>query len=70
MDAPKSFVAAERARQLIERARPLPDRAAVTEFKLRIGERLIEGILKERSEARQEYDRALREGHRAAIAEE
>jgi Ca-activated chloride channel family protein len=49
---------------------PLPDRAAVTRFELRVGERLIEGVLKERAAARAEYDAALATGHRAAIAEE
>jgi Ca-activated chloride channel family protein len=49
---------------------PLPDRAAVTRFELRVGERLIEGVLRERGEARREYAAALQQGHRAAIAEE
>ena len=49
---------------------PLPDRAALTAFQMRIGERLIDGVLKERAEARQAYDEALRAGHRAGIAEE
>jgi len=49
---------------------PLPDRAAVTRFQAKLGDRLIEGILKERGAARQEYDDAIQQGHRAAIAEE
>ena len=49
---------------------PLPARAGVTRFRLRVGERVIEGLLKERGAARAEYDQAIREGHRAAIAEE
>jgi Ca-activated chloride channel family protein len=49
---------------------PLPDRAAVTSFQLRVEDRLIEGVLKERAAARQEYDQAIEAGHRAAIAEE
>lgn len=49
---------------------PLPDRAAVTRFEMRIGERHIEGILRERGAARREYETALAEGHRAALAEE
>jgi hypothetical protein len=49
---------------------PLPARAGVTQFRLRVGERVIEGVLKERGAAREEYDRALRQGNRAAIAEE
>ncbi|GAA2211218.1 hypothetical protein GCM10009850_066770 [Nonomuraea monospora] len=49
---------------------PLPDRAAVTGFRMEADDRVIEGVLKERAEARADYDRALREGKRAAIAEE
>jgi Ca-activated chloride channel family protein len=49
---------------------PLPDRAAVTAFRLRVAGRGVDGILKERGEARMEYDLALAAGHRAAIAEE
>src|SRR5678809_668004 len=43
---------------------PLPDRAAVTSFRMRVGERVIEGELKERAAARKEYDEALATGHR------
>ncbi|MGH7199241.1 MAG: VIT domain-containing protein, partial [Planctomycetaceae bacterium] len=49
---------------------PLPDRAAVTRFRLKVAGRIIEGDLKERSQARREYDEAIQAGHRAAIAEE
>lgn len=49
---------------------PLPDRAAVTRFELTVGTRRIEGVLKERGEARREYTAALAQGHRAAITEE
>ncbi|MGE3804038.1 MAG: VIT domain-containing protein [Gemmataceae bacterium] len=49
---------------------PLPDRAAVTGFRMEVAGRVIEGDLKERGEARREYDAALKKGHRAAIAEE
>lgn len=49
---------------------PLPDRAAVTAFRMEAADRVIEGVLKERGQARADYDRALREGRRAAIAEE
>ena len=49
---------------------PLPDRAAVTSFRLEVAGRTIDGLLKERAAARKEYDDALRSGHRAAIAEE
>ncbi|MFC7107297.1 VIT domain-containing protein [Nonomuraea rubra] len=49
---------------------PLPGRAAVTGFRMEADDRVIEGVLKERGQARADYDRALREGRRAAIAEE
>jgi len=49
---------------------PLPDRAAVNRFRLRVGERVIEGVIDERGHAREAYDEAIRAGHRAAIAEE
>lgn len=49
---------------------PLPDRAGVTRFRLEVGERVVEGELRERGQARQAYDAALQAGHRAAIAEE
>lgn len=49
---------------------PLPDRAAVTKFQMRVAGRVIDGDLKERGAAREEYDRAIEAGHRAAIAEE
>ncbi len=49
---------------------PLPDRAAANHLLMQVAGREIVGILKERSEAREEYDRAIAAGHRAAIAEE
>ncbi|MFC4119432.1 VIT domain-containing protein [Nonomuraea zeae] len=49
---------------------PLPDRAAVTGFRMEADDRVIDGVLKERGQARADYDQALREGRRAAIAEE
>lgn len=49
---------------------PLPDRAAVTSFVMEVAGRKIEGVLEERSKAREHYDEAIRQGHRAAIAEE
>jgi len=49
---------------------PLPDRAAVTRFRLEVAGRVIEGAVKERGAARQEYDQALQAGQRAAITEE
>jgi Ca-activated chloride channel homolog len=49
---------------------PLPDRAAVSEFRMEVGDRVVQGVLKERGEARATYDEAVREGRRASIAEE
>ncbi|MEV4162784.1 VIT domain-containing protein [Nonomuraea dietziae] len=49
---------------------PLPDRAAVTAFTMEADGRVVEGLLKERGQARADYDRALSEGRRAALAEE
>jgi hypothetical protein len=49
---------------------PLPAQAAVTSFRLEVKNRVVEGVIKERGEARQEYTQAIQSGHRAAIAEE
>ncbi len=49
---------------------PLPDRAAVTRFRMEIAGRVIEGVIEERGRAREQYDEAIAAGHRAAITEE
>src|ERR1700683_3836734 len=49
---------------------PLPDRAAVTALRMECAGHVVEGGLKERSQAREDYDRAIAAGQRAAIAEE
>jgi Ca-activated chloride channel family protein len=49
---------------------PLPDRAAVTAMTLTAADRTVTAQLKERAEARAEYDKAIAAGQRAAIAEE
>ncbi len=49
---------------------PLPDRAAVTGFRMEVAGRVIDGVLEERERAREDYERAITEGKRAAIAEE
>ncbi|MEO5874601.1 MAG: VIT domain-containing protein, partial [Streptosporangiaceae bacterium] len=49
---------------------PLPDRAAVTGMRLEAADRVIDGVLRERGEAREAYDSAIAAGQRAAIAEE
>ena len=49
---------------------PLPDRAAVTRLRMEAADRIVEGVVKEREEARAEYDAAISEGKRASSAEE
>lgn len=49
---------------------PLPDRAAVTRFVMEVAGRVVEGVIKERGQARRDYDRAIAQGQRAAITEE
>src|SRR5262245_46946403 len=49
---------------------PLPDRAAVTSMRLTAADRTVRAELHERAAAREEYDRAVAAGQRAAIAEE
>jgi Ca-activated chloride channel family protein len=49
---------------------PLPDRAGVTRFRMEVNGRIVEGDIKERGQARREYDQAIQSGHRAAITEE
>jgi Ca-activated chloride channel homolog len=49
---------------------PLPDRAAVTALRMEAGDRVVEGTLKERAEARADYDQAVAEGRLASIAEQ
>ncbi|QGJ72094.1 Marine proteobacterial sortase target protein [Planctomycetales bacterium 10988] len=49
---------------------PLPDRGAVTSFSLWVAGREVQGILKERGEARATYEKAISEGKQAALLEE
>ena len=48
---------------------PLPETAAVDHLTVRIGERVIEGQIKEREEARRIYETAKREGKKAGLLE-
>ena len=48
---------------------PLPDNAAVDHLTLHIGERIIEGRINEREEARRIYETAKREGKKAGLLE-
>jgi Ca-activated chloride channel homolog len=49
---------------------PLPDGAAVDTLRIRIGDRIIEGQIKEREEARQMYEEARDEGRKASLVEQ
>ena len=49
---------------------PLPDRAAATALSLRADGRTVEGVLRERGQARADYQQAVDAGQRAAIVEE
>ena len=46
---------------------PLPEKAAVSEFLMIIGERKIRGILREKEEAREIYEAARSQGYRASL---
>ncbi|NND35573.1 MAG: marine proteobacterial sortase target protein [Gammaproteobacteria bacterium] len=49
---------------------PLPDTAAVNAMELRIGERVIVGEIREKQQARREYQQAKREGRKAGLVEQ
>src|SRR5262249_61792562 len=49
---------------------PLPEQAAVHRMELRIGERLIVSILKEKEEAQKVYEQARQGGRKAALVEQ
>ncbi|MDP3899534.1 MAG: VIT domain-containing protein [bacterium] len=49
---------------------PLPDEASVTGCKMQIGERKIAAELKERAQAKKEYDDAIASGHHGALLEQ
>ncbi|HEY4024388.1 MAG TPA: DUF3073 family protein [Pseudonocardiaceae bacterium] len=49
---------------------PLPDRAALTALSLRADGRVVDGVLRERGQARADYEQAIDAGQRAAIVEE
>jgi Ca-activated chloride channel family protein len=49
---------------------PLPSEATVTGMELRVGERVIRSVVKEREQARQEYAAARTEGRKAALLEQ
>jgi Ca-activated chloride channel family protein len=49
---------------------PLPENAAVDHLRMLIGERVIEGQIREKEEARRTYETAKREGRKAALVEQ
>src|SRR5262249_8134242 len=49
---------------------PLPHDAAVYDLEIRIGNRVIRSVIKEREEAKRTYEAAKSEGKRAALVEE
>ena len=49
---------------------PLPDNAAVNQLEMRIGERIIKGVIKERAEAKRIYQQAKQSGRKAALVEQ
>ncbi len=49
---------------------PLPDRAAVDRMRLHIGERYIEGEIREKAQARKDYEQARNEGRKAGLVEQ
>lgn len=46
---------------------PLPEHAAVHRMRIQVGDRLIEGEIKEKAEAKRVYEQAKREGKRTAL---
>ncbi|HEX6692747.1 MAG TPA: marine proteobacterial sortase target protein [Burkholderiales bacterium] len=49
---------------------PLPERAAVDRLRMTIGERVVEGEIREKEQAKQTYAAAKAEGRRAALLEQ
>ena len=49
---------------------PLPEQAAVDTMRMVVGERIIEGQIRERQEARRTYEKAKRQGKKASLLEQ
>jgi Ca-activated chloride channel family protein len=49
---------------------PLPDTAAIDRLRLYIGDRFIEGEIREKEQAKKEYEQAKREGKKASLVEQ
>ena len=48
---------------------PLPDEAAVDHLRMTIGERIIEGEIREKAQAKKEYEQAKAEGKKASLVD-
>jgi Ca-activated chloride channel family protein len=49
---------------------PLPGGSAVSAFEMKVGDRVVHGVVKERGQARQDYQQAVQAGKRAALLEQ
>ena len=49
---------------------PLPDKAAVDRMRLYIGDRFIEGEIREKEQARKEYEQAREQGKKASLVQQ
>ena len=49
---------------------PLPEDAAVDHLRMRVGDRVIEGVIRERGAAKQAYEAARQQGRRASLVEQ
>ncbi|MBN2418831.1 MAG: VWA domain-containing protein [Deltaproteobacteria bacterium] len=49
---------------------PLPENAAVDAYSFKIGEKVIKGVVKEKEEARKEYEQARNDGRKAGLLEQ
>ena len=49
---------------------PLPEQSAVDHLNMKVGERVIEGLVKERDSARKTYEAAKREGKKTSLIEQ
>ena len=49
---------------------PLPENSAVDRLRMTIGERIVEGAIRERAAAKKDYGEAVRSGRRAALLEQ
>ncbi|MGH7417460.1 MAG: VIT domain-containing protein, partial [Candidatus Rokuibacteriota bacterium] len=48
---------------------PLPEDAAVDHLRMRVGDRVIEGVIRERVAAKKDYEQARQQGRHASLVE-